>query len=101
MKHSFRKLLSVLLAAVMVFGGAASTGFAFNGEDFVPEIYDIDGTDPSEAQREALVLSLSSTSLEIEVDGPGKMKAEASRPTTSAAAPTSSWQNWATCWAST
>ena len=42
MKHSFRKLLSVLLAAVMVFGGAASTVFAFNGEDFVPEIYDID-----------------------------------------------------------
>ena len=44
MKHSFRKLLSVLLAAVMVFGGAASTVFAFNGEDFVPEIYDIDGS---------------------------------------------------------
>ena len=101
MKHSFRKLLSVLLAAVMVFGGAASTVFAFNGEDFVPEIYDIDGTDPSEAQREALVLSLSSTSLEIEVDGSGRLKAEASRPTTSAAAPTSSWQSWATCWAST
>lgn len=59
MKHSFRKLLSVLLAAVMVFGGAASTVFAFNGEDFVPEIYDIDGTDPSEAQRETLVLSTS------------------------------------------
>ena len=44
MKHSFGKLLSVLLAAVMVFGGAASTVFAFNGEDFVPEIYDIDGS---------------------------------------------------------
>ena len=44
MKHSFRKLFSVLLAAVMVFGGAASTVFAFNGEDFVPEIYDIDGS---------------------------------------------------------
>ena len=101
MKHSFGKLLSVLLAAVMVFGGAASTGFAFNGEDFVPEIYDIDGIDPSEEPRETPVLSLSSTSLEIEVDGPGKMKAEASRPTTSAAAPTSSWQSWATCWAST
>lgn len=78
MKHSFRKYLSILLTAAMIFGGAASTVFAFNGEDFVPEIYDIDGTDPSEAQREALVLSLSSTSLEIEVDGSGKLKAEAS-----------------------
>ena len=38
MKHSFRKLLSVLLAAVMVFGGAASplnTGWLLRVCDFL------------------------------------------------------------------
>lgn len=68
MKHSFRKYLSILLTAAMIFGASASTAFAFNGENFVPEIYDIEGTDPASDSKtkDPLELSLSRSTLEMQ-----------------------------------
>ena len=63
----------------MIFGASASTAFAFNGEDFIPEIYDIDGTDPSaDPAREPLKITLDNSSLEIKVDESAELKAEVS-----------------------
>lgn len=80
MKHSFKKLLSTLLAFALLFGMSGSTAFAFDADNFVPELYELDGTEAEDEKTTptpALTLSLSDSSLKIEIGDTAELEATA------------------------
>ncbi|MBR3719599.1 MAG: hypothetical protein IKN20_07040, partial [Firmicutes bacterium] len=80
MKYSFKKLLSTLLAFALLFGMFGSTAFAFDADNFVPELYELDGTEAEDEKTTptpALTLSLSDSSLKIEIGDTAKLEAAA------------------------
>ncbi len=58
MKHSYQSFLAIVLTLALLLGMSTVSSFAFNSEDFVPELYELDGEEEKEEKPDTLPLTL-------------------------------------------